>query len=152
MKFRLLKSSQPPDVRCNCIDCRKDRGIAGQSTDLTLPSDVVHVDNIQIKKDGLPVYTERGNRVWVYHFEMRAGGFHESAYITIEEGMSRAHIEDIIGAAQERFVKRVAEKRSELASKRAPSPSERDEVAEVLKDLYQWRIRKREGRTPLIFS
>lgn len=134
------------------MDCRKSKYKLGRPSDLVLPKDVVHIDNIQVKQDGLPVYSATGRRIWVYHFELRAGGYHESAYVTVEEGMSRAHIEDIIGAAQERFVQKVARIKAEKSGKHAPSPDERDDISEVLKDLNNWRKKKREGLAPLIFT
>lgn len=147
----MMYQPQNPSIRCNCVDCRKGRGAKGRTTDLLLPKDVVHIDNIQVKTDGLPVYSAVGKRIWVYHFQLRAGGFHESAYVTVEEGMSRAHIEDIIGSAQERFVQKVARLKDEKSGKHAPSPSERDDIAEVLKDLNNWRKKKREGLAPILF-
>ena len=146
-----LRQNRSPDIRCNCTDCRKGVRARGRNSDLVLPSDVVHLDNIQVKTDGLPVYSAQGRRIWVYHFELRAGGFHESAYVTVEEGMSRGHIEDIIGAAQERFVQKVAQVKAEKSGKHAPSPDERDDISEVLKDLNNWRKKKRAGTAPILF-
>ena len=144
----------PSLIRCRCYDCQTGLGKVGIQTDLVLPKDVVHLSNIQVtekRESGLVVLSERGRRVWLYTFEMRAGGFHETLVVTVEEGMSRAHIEDIIGTAQERFVHDVARKKDEKSGKHAPSPDEREDVSSVLKDLNAWRKKKRDGRAPILF-
>ena len=120
-------------------------------SDLVLPKDVVHLSNIWVKQDGIAVANNDGKQVFLYSFEMRAGGFHETVVLTVVEGMSRAHIEDIIGAAQERFVQQVARKKDDKAGKHAPSPDERDDMSGVLKDLNDWRKKKRAGKTPILF-
>ena len=111
----------------------------------------MHIENLVPPKEGGETVTYNGQRAYVMHLMLHYEGFHNTVMLLAHTGMSRAQIEDIIGAAQERFIESVALKKQELSGLHVPSPSERADQSAVLREIHAYKQKRKSGKAPTIF-
>lgn len=117
-----------------------------------MPKDVVHIENLfPPKEGGVTVTDDLGNRAYVLHLMFHYGGYHNTVMLAATTGMSRAQIEDIIGAAQKRFIESVALKKQTLSGLHVPSPSERADQSAVLREINAYKTKRKLGKARTIF-